>query len=468
MSTRHLWAFLAVALPVVASLAVPLSTVDLAYQLRTGGLILDGHGIPTSDAFTFTIAGLPWQDQQWLAQVGLTLVFRSAGWAGLVLLRAVLVGLMFALSFVALRGSGLPPRRAGVLTLVAFVLASPALALRPQLIGMALFAATLALLARRHRDGRRLLWLAPLLAVAWANVHGSFFLAPLAVGVYWLDDLVAHRPGAPRILVLALLTLLATFVTPFGPFVYSYALGLSTNASVTGQVSEWQRTSLLIPVGVGFYASAIAIAALLVQRRHDVRWPTLAWLAVLFAIGAYAVRGVAWWPIGASIAIAPLLATSEADRRGARGLRRANTALAIGIAVVGIVLLPIWRPTDPLAGPAGSLTDAPTELTRAATGIVRPGDRVFAPQRWGSWLELNVASATVFVDSRIELYPASVWDDYTTVVSGSAGWRGVLDRYAVTAVIVSGDEPALREELATDGGWRAAYTDGEGAIFVRA
>jgi hypothetical protein len=394
-------------------------------------------------------------------------VFRAAGWAGLVLLRAVLVGLTFALSYVALRGSGLPTRRAGVVTLVAFVLASPALALRPQLIGMALFAATLALLARRHRD-ERLLWLVPLLAVAWANVHGSFFLAPLAVGVSWLDDLVAHRPGAPRTLALALVTLLATFVTPFGPFVYSYALGLSTNASVTGQVSEWQRTSPLTAVGLGFYASAIAVAALLVQRRHDVRWPTLAWLAVLFAIGAYAVRGVAWWPIGASIAIAPLLATPEAERRDASGLRRANAALAIGIAVVGVVLLPVWRPADPLAGPAGSLTDAPADLTRAASGIVRAGDRIFAPQRWGSWLELNVATATVFVDSRIELFPPSVWGDYGTVVSGSAGWRAVLDRYGVTAVVVSDGEPALREELATDGGWRAAYTDGEGAIFVRA
>ncbi|MEO7230627.1 MAG: hypothetical protein ABIZ30_08560, partial [Candidatus Limnocylindrales bacterium] len=176
----ELWTFLAVALPVLAALIATLPTVDLAYQLRAGAEILDGQGIPSSDTWTFTAAGLPWLDQQWGAQVALAAVFQATGWTGLAIIRAALVGLISGLVLIAIRGRapGIRPRTAALLTLLAFVVTAPALALRPQLLGMALFAATLVIASRRVSHPR-LAWLFPVIAVAWANIHGSFILAPI-------------------------------------------------------------------------------------------------------------------------------------------------------------------------------------------------------------------------------------------------------------------------------------------------
>ena len=67
----------------------------------------------------------------------------SAGWTGLVILRAALVGLLFGLLFLACRLRGADIRRAAWLTLAAFLISAVALALRPQLFGMVLLAATL-------------------------------------------------------------------------------------------------------------------------------------------------------------------------------------------------------------------------------------------------------------------------------------------------------------------------------------
>ena len=69
MSLPRFWAFLAVALPVVAALVASLSTVDLTYQLRAGAEILASSSIPRVDSWTYTVAGQPWFDQQWGAQV---------------------------------------------------------------------------------------------------------------------------------------------------------------------------------------------------------------------------------------------------------------------------------------------------------------------------------------------------------------------------------------------------------------
>ena len=78
-----LWTFLAIALPTLAALLAPMPAVDLAYQLRAGGEILDSGAIPSVDWWTFTVAGSPWTDQQWGAQVLLELAYRATGWSGL-------------------------------------------------------------------------------------------------------------------------------------------------------------------------------------------------------------------------------------------------------------------------------------------------------------------------------------------------------------------------------------------------
>src|ERR1700740_1870947 len=83
-----LWMFLGVFLPALGALLVPMPSVDLAYALRAGSEILGGGGIPDHDTWTFTIAGTPWLDQQWGAQVLLTAVFDVLGWTGLAVLRA--------------------------------------------------------------------------------------------------------------------------------------------------------------------------------------------------------------------------------------------------------------------------------------------------------------------------------------------------------------------------------------------
>src|SRR5688572_32792285 len=87
--------FLAVALPVLAALLASLSSVDLAYHLRAGDEIIASGSIPRVDTWTFTAEGLPWVDQQWGSQIILSTVFRLAGWTGLALLRAALVGVIF-------------------------------------------------------------------------------------------------------------------------------------------------------------------------------------------------------------------------------------------------------------------------------------------------------------------------------------------------------------------------------------
>ena len=135
-------------------------------------------------------------------------------------------------------------------------------------------------------------------------------------------------------------------------------------------------------------------------------WPRLAWLGGLFVVAALTQRGLAWWALAAPVAIAPLMvvypgrgvaAASEAGTDVGTVARpsapdpasRINTVVAAALVLGCLVLLPVWRSSDPFGGPAGLLTDAPAGIARHLAAVARPVDRVWNAQAWGSWLELT-------------------------------------------------------------------------------
>ena len=85
--------------------------------------------------------------------------------------------------------------------------------------------------------------------------------------------------------------------------------------------------------------------------------------------------------------------------------------------------------------------------------MAQPGDRVFNPQPWGSWFEFALPDLPVAIDSRIELFPASVWDAYEGVIAGVDGWQEQLDAWDVAFVVVGGRRRGA-SATGSAAGWR--------------
>ena len=474
MTRDRLWVMLAVLIPTFAATIAPLPTGDLAYQVRAGELMLASGAVLRADPFTFTAFGDPWLNQQWGTGVAVALVQGAAGWGGLSLLRTIMIALIVGLVFVGCR-AGLDRRRAAYLTLAGFLLSVGSLALRAQLFGIVCFAVTVAVLSLRE-SRPRLLWLLPVVVVAWANLHGSFFLGPLAIGLAAVDDVFRRRTTRNAMLAVLALSLAATCVTPFGLEVWQYAIGLSTNPTITRLVSEWQRTSPFSGLGILYYGSVLAGILVVVAAHRGGRTiePGRAlWLLALAGTGALAERGIVWWALGAPVALAPLVAAALPRReRPARvdppGLRRLNVIVAASMLVAIVVLQPILRPGDPLTGPPGLLRDAPAGLARALAAEADASDRVVVPQPWASWFEWSAPDRPVMVDSRIELFDEGTWADYLAIGRGGAEALDALERVSATVVVV---DPLIAPDLeatlrASTSGWRVAFEDQDGALFL--
>jgi hypothetical protein len=462
------WIAIAIAVPVIGALAVSMSTVDLAYHVRAGNDVLR-NGIIRTDTYSFAGTRLPWLDQQWASQVLFALAYRLGGWNALMLLNAALSGLGVAFLYLACVASGTRTRTAAILSVAGYVVASNNLAMRPQLVAVPLFTATLWLLAGRERYPGRIWWI-PVIAVVWANAHGSFALAPLLVGLAWLDDRRLRSPRARRTLLVAAVSLLATLLNPFGFAAWTYIVTISSNPTIRRWVSEWQPTSIRTVSGALFFPSVAAVAWYLARRGRPTPWTSLLRLAIFFALGLQAIRGVVWWGCAAPVIIAELLSESPAAEREPRaGSPVLNLAVVAVLALAIVAMLPFWRGTDPASGAPKILIEAPQTLAEAVQSAAPAGARLWVSQVWGSYFEFEVPKDRVFVDSRIEIYPDAVWNDYMSASNAGPGWQAILSRWQVDAVVLSREQSgALLDAMRGDPAWHLVLETDQGAVFVPA
>ena len=474
ISRGTLMVLLAVLLPAAASLLAAVITTDIAYHLRSGQIMLESGALLQEDRFTFTALGDPWLNQQWAASVGFAAVYDAAGWLGLLILRSVLIGAAFGLVYLACRGTGASRMVASLVTLGAFVVAATNLALRSQLLGVLFFAALMAIIVWRRRHPWLLL-LVPLLMIAWANTHGSFFIGWAAIALAALEDLLARRRMALLTVAVGVMSVLATLVNPWGIEMWAYVLELSSNPVVAALVSEWQAPTLgtrdrhlLLPLGRPGGGAAAPTRA-----RHQLATVALAQRPHPAQPHGLAQRGLVGHRCRAGGGVAPRWlgaprappGRSSRRRTSRRGLWRHRHA-AGGPDRAGRAVLPrrAIRSTDLRA----SWILAPRGPTEQLLADARPGDRLFADQRWGSWFELAVPDVLVMVDTRIELFDEQVWSDYLAISSGRADWSDILDTWEVDFVALDPGNQDLTPFITADPGWELSFDSDEGLIFVRA
>ncbi len=228
------------------------------------------------DTLSFTRAGVPWRNLEWLADAIIALCYRNAGYFGV----TVLMSLVFAvvctwLYRILLRETGHVPASLLAMGLAGFVLLLQLMA-RPLVFSFLLVLAAWELVRVAGRE-RLALWLLPPLTVLWANLHPTAFLAPALAGFGWLT-----RGRDRRLALAALLSLAALGATPWG---YGWVRDIAptgANLELLGRIDEWQTPRF----SDSRFAFVLAYLLVAVGVR---RWgPRLAWGEALMGMACLA------------------------------------------------------------------------------------------------------------------------------------------------------------------------------------
>jgi hypothetical protein len=147
---------------------------DTWWHIAVGEHILSTGTWPTTDTYSFTVAGNDWVAYEWLGEVVLALATRLGGLRGLATLLVVLsITLLLLLYYFAYLRSG--NVRASVLACILLLpVAGAFLTLRPQFIGYIFLLITLICLERFRQGHLRALWILTGIFLLWVNTHGTF------------------------------------------------------------------------------------------------------------------------------------------------------------------------------------------------------------------------------------------------------------------------------------------------------
>jgi hypothetical protein len=499
-SQRASWAAAAAALLFVAALQVHrVDDSDTWWHLASGRLIAMTHTVVHTDPFSFTAPGAPWINRQWLFD----LVAYAVWWVGGSTALVLWAGVLFLAGFIclyALARRRLPAWAAAVLVFLAAQAAVERFMIRPEAVTFAGLGIYLLVLDRRPLSTAWIVGLV-VLQVLWANAHALSVLGIVVLllelggsaASLWLPLPAGWRAAGRResddLRRLALATVCAVgaeCATPFGITGALFPLrlfGVLRGVDVTSAAVIEHRpptfAALSAPADVGFLALlGLAILAAAISHR---RWRlSHLGLAVAFTLLAMLARhniallvpGLV--PIIADGLQAPVLSFERQLSR--RPFARA--ALGLGLALLFLCTTAAvvtgsyygWAHLTRSFGLGESALLFPQEAVAFIDAHARDA-RLFNDDLFGGYLLWRrQPPQPVFIDGRMQVYPAAVFTDYARAVADPSTFPDLAARYGITAAMLNHSAPGRLELAAAISrlpGWRVAYLDG-GAIVLLA
>ncbi len=437
---------------------------DTFWHIAAGNWMIDHRAVLNSDPFSFTFQGKPWTTHEWLSEVLMATVFRSGGWAGLMVLGAAAMALtVFVTARVA--GRWLSGITLWLTVLLGLSMIGPHLLIRPHLFTLPLLAAWLGELVEARAENRapRLVFL-PVMAL-WANMHGSFLVGLAFMGPFALEAILA-APVADRKRTLGAWVLFAVpavsacLLTPHGVEGLLFPIKLLFMPALNG-ISEWAPPDLLKP---GPLQLAV-LAAVVVGVRYRVKMPVIRLLVLVgllilslrhqrheMLLGLAGVMLLAE-PLGRAMKQAPKAAGTQAAASAWAGFA---AACVLVVALTGVRLsLPI--------------TDVRTEQTPVGALAAVPGflrsQPVLNAYDFGGYLIAH--GVKPFIDGRTDLYGTEFMTRYHAAMDAQPeALTRVLKDYHIRWTILRRDSAAA-SFIARLPDWRTLYTDAQFVVQVR-
>ena len=431
---------------------------DAGWHIRAGEAILSTGDLPRTDPYSFTRAGQPWFAWEWMADIAAGAVHRAAGLSGVALFYAAAIAagvwLWFRLHW-ALGGNFLLACAMAPLLLSTCNIHWLA---RPHILSWLFLLAAL-LYAERARPPFRLRHAIEIaiFTALWANIHASFFFAPLIALVYiW-------RGPVRWFLWAALISAIAPLANPYGWHLYAHVFRYLTDSELLSRIGEFQSFDFHAPGSWPIIATLIVgvaggTLALLGKRLEHFVLAMLITALALRSARALPLVALLLLPLANAAITGTLRRAAVLDGFLAYSARlRAMDAQFSGLALVPLVLLASFAL---LRTPAiQAATGFPPDQFPVEAYSHLPADaRLFAPDKFGGYLIYrSQGTRKVFFDGRSDLYGADFLKQYGRMVQLRPGWREYWDSFHFTHALVPNDYsliPAL-EQL----GWKPIYHD---------
>ncbi len=466
---------------------------DTGWHIRTGEAILNSGALPRTDPYSFTRPGEAWFAWEWGADVLMGAVHSKAGLPGIAALYAALIAactwLWFRLHWTC-----------GGDFLIACLMVSPMLSTanmhwlaRPHILSWLLLLITL-LCAERVKGPFRP-WHAFAIAgfvAIWANLHASFFFAPLIASIYalghvlrpliWEVDRRTEFQKARWFGYAAVCAATGSLLNPYGWQLHQHLARYLMNFELLSRVGEflsfnfhvegaWQIVLMVALAGLG--------AALALGQRN---LPHFLLGILLLATGLRSARAL---PVLALLMLPLANATITRALKKAEGLRPRIARFRDGyfaytgrLHVIDSSLCGLaWAPVILLltfvilrSPVIAARTGFPPDQfpVKAATIVEKLPEsvRLLAPDKFGGYLIYRFSGRRkVFMDGRSDFYGLDFMKRYIELVEVRPGWRSTVEQFGFTHALLP-QKYSLISALEREG-WQRLYADETAVLLAK-
>jgi hypothetical protein len=437
-----------------------LVSYDIWWHLAGAEWLIDNLSFPYTDPFSFTTLGRRWVYHNWLFDLPLLGVYKTAGVGGLVFFRCVLVSI-FGIAVYSLLRLKLSPAQAAALTIVILAGLRIRFLLRPLFASFILFTLLLHLLVRLYEKNMEKVSMREMLPAVsilffWANLHAGAVFGLILIGTFFVSAVIAGRTvvrNARPFAMLLLMSFVAGLINPNGLETFLYAFRyLGFKGSVASLNEEhappplpWEDGSLSI------YWVTVAVSSLLYLYRMRRGPPYLFILLAGFAyLGVTSLRGMAFFSIVAVFCAAYVW---EERLKQIRVTMVSGTLAAVAVVLAAAALQPLK------VGAGIDMKRIPVSAASFADESGFKGN-LFNSHPYGGYLIHRLyPKHKVFIDGRDLLHSATIKQ------IEKFGYARLLKTYGVEWVVV-GYRDGVLGNLSPES-WAVVFFDDISVLLAR-
>ena len=477
-STGHRLVVLFFMLMIFAAAAKPISDPDFWWHLRTGQYIAETKTIPYTDMFSTLRFGNEWVTHEWLSEVLMYLIFRAAGFAGLIIFFALIITIAFWTMYRRCLERTGQPYIAGLVTILCAAATIPTWGVRPQMFSI-LFAGIFLVVLDKYcsnEKSRLVWWLIPLM-VLWVNMHAGFAAGLALIGItivgLALDARIQHKDSLSsifrRIRKLCLVGILAgdaVLINPNGLRIYFYPFETLKSQAQMRYIQEWRSPNFQDPM---FLALLILMVLLFCILALSNKRPRPSEMLILIATLAATLRSARNVPFFALVA-APTFASHLWSWFSAHKKSK-STGFAPVLSVLIFVVLPAIVAIMSVQRAVARQPQVEAEnFPVAAVEFIKSQNipqPIYNEYHWGGYLIWKLyPQYRVYIDGRADVYGDAVIEEFFTVHDAERSWRTPLDKYGIRSVLVE-PNTAIATLLREDPAWQKVFEDQQAVIFIR-
>ena len=443
---------------------------DIWWHLRDAHSLLHNHVFLRADTYSFTAAGSPWINFEWLSEVPYYLAFRSAGLQGILLVYFLVLSLIYIAVYYRCCDAGADCKDAAIVTLGAICLGGVSMAPRMLLFGWLSLMGLLLILDHFKKTGRGL-WLMPPLFLLWINLHGSWVFGFVVLGATIVAGLVGGEWGIivakrwsasqlKQLLLWSAASVAILFLNPFGYRLVWYPFDLLfRQQNVMQYIEEWEPVNF--GDGNGKLAMILIFALLAKTLFSRRRWKLDEAMLTVFAL--WTALSHARFMFFAGLILAPVLAPDlklfppyerELDKPWL------NAAIVVSVLAGMVYFFPsqseLW-------------TKVNNTYPQAALQFMERQHlhgRIFNRYGWGGYMEWSAPDLQPGIDGRADIFVyKGIFIDFLNAMAVREPFE-IFDKYKIDYVLVQPKQP-ITYVLEHSPDWHVIYSDKIAELFAR-